>query len=684
MKEPHIVTCCCNKMCRDCIQRVHHSSQPCPTCREPNFSIFLEKRLNSEILDLKVRCTHHNNGCEWVGELRDLKKHTNPVDGSCGFVQVKCPFGCPVPYLRKDTIDHESVCTNLPPEKQIKRTMRITDQFKEELQATLSQFQELYKSESARVNELTTQLEDTKEKMKSQFEAEKKQLLEESKQQIALLTQELKMKNEEHQQQMMQLQQESKKKQKEILEASNKQLAELKEKMEKQHQRQLTDIKDKMSIELKELLEESKQQITMLTQEMKMKNEEHQQQMMQLQQEFKKKEKERSEAVNKHLAELKEKEKQMKKQHQKELIDIKDKLSTELKELYHDEHKQRMEESKEQSKNIHQELKQHYDEEYQQQLKEAKRTLELEKRKQLEEVRIVLAAEKEKLITEYVEECKKATAVIQTNLPHHAQHNQAMHTHNTVNPVPEQVPHEGGSNEGAAATGGSSAGDGKTFTGLSKDVLLLMPKVREDCSKNMQFFPEEGKAIIIASSEEEREQCVMQFQNTYQEIIKNRQLKSGSLEIPPAFQIENMFGLLDEFEAKYSQCHFSCDQKARVVRIVSMSSRQFDQAKKLLGDRLTREKWEEKTGKNKGGGGKPGKEAMGFKISTRPGSSEVLSLNKNRKLTVKQGNLVEEDAEIIVNAANGQLKHAGGVALALNKATNGELQKLSDVYTRNY
>ncbi|XP_011408311.1 PREDICTED: putative uncharacterized protein DDB_G0287113, partial [Amphimedon queenslandica] len=313
MKEPHIVTCCCNKMCRDCIQRVHHSSQPCPTCREPNFNSFLEKRLNSEILDLKVRCTHHNNGCEWVGELRDLKKHTNLVNGSCGFVKVKCPFGCPMAYFRKDTIDHESVCTNLPPERQVKRTMRITDQFKEELQATLSQFQELYKSESARVKELTNQLEVLKEshkkeqqEMKYQFEAEKKQLLEESKQQIALLSESLR---------------------------------------------------------------------TGFNQQMKIKNEEHQQQMMQLQQEFKKKEKERSEAINKHLAELKEKEKQMEKQHQKQLTDMKDKMSTELKELYYDEHKQRMEENKEQSKNIHQELKQHYDEEYQQQLKEAKKTL---------------------------------------------------------------------------------------------------------------------------------------------------------------------------------------------------------------------------------------------------------------------------------------------------------------------
>ena len=191
MREPHIVTCCSRKMCRDCIQHVNLSGQPCPHCREPHFNSFLEKQLNSEILDLKVCCTHHKNGCEWVGELRDLKKHIN---SSCEFAKVKCPFGCPVAYLRKDAINHESMCTNLPSEMHIKRIMKETDQFKEELQAMLNQFRELYKSESARVKELTTQLEDLKarhrreqQELKIQFQAEKEQLLEESKKQVMLL-----------------------------------------------------------------------------------------------------------------------------------------------------------------------------------------------------------------------------------------------------------------------------------------------------------------------------------------------------------------------------------------------------------------------------------------------------------------------------------------------------------------
>ena len=229
--------------------------------------------------------------------------------------------------------------------------------------------------------------------------------------------------------------------------------------------------------------------------------------------------------------------------------------------------------------------------------------------------------------------------------------------------------------------------DSKTFTGLSKDVLLLMPKVREDCSKNMQFFPEEGKVVVLASSEEEREQCITQFQNTYQEIIKNRQLKSGSLKIPPAFQIENMFDVLEEFNSKYDQCHFSCDEKARVVRIVSMSSRQFDQAKKLLGDRLAGEKGEkleEKTGKKEEEQGGKAAGATGVKISTKTGSSEVLSINEGRWLMVRRSNIVEEDVDAIVNAANSRLDHAGGVAGALNKASNGELQKASNAYTMSY
>ena len=252
------------------------------------------------------------------------------------------------------------------------------------------------------------------------------------------------------------------------------------------------------------------------------------------------------------------------------------------------------------------------------------------------------------------------------------QENSQPHEHFT--PHPPNEPTEG---EGEAA--GGSTEESKVFAGLSKDVLVLMPKAGEGRFKMMKFFPEEGKVVVLAASEEEQEKCIQQFQETYQDIIKNRQLKSGDLEVPPSFPVEETFGLLDEFNGKYNQCHFSCDEKARVIRIVSMSSRQFDQAKKLISDRLAgkNEKKEEK------GGGEGGKGATG-KLSTKMGSSEVYEISKGRKLMVKRGDIVSEDATILVNAANTRLDHGLGVAGALNKASNGELQRLSYDYTRSY
>ena len=179
------------------------------------------------------------------------------------------------------------------------------------------------------------------------------------------------------------------------------------------------------------------------------------------------------------------------------------------------------------------------------------------------------------------------------------QENSQPHEHSTPHPTTD-------STEGGEAAGGSPE-ESKVFTGLSKDVLLLMPKVSEGRFKMMKFFPEEGKVVVLATSEEEQEKCITQFQETYQDIIKNRQLKSGNLEVPASFPVEEMFSLLDEFNDKYNRCHFSCDEKARVIRIVSMSSRQFDICKKLISDRLAG-KNEKKEAK---GGGEGGKGATG-------------------------------------------------------------------------
>ena len=58
----------------------------------------------------------------------------------------------------------------------------------------------------------------------------------------------------------------------------------------------------------------------------------------------------------------------------------------------------------------------------------------------------------------------------------------------------------------------------------------------------------------------------------------------------------------------------------------------------------------------------------------------AVQFSQNRTLTLKRGDIVREKADILVNAANCNLVHGGGLAGALNAASEGELQAHSDTY----
>ena len=55
-----------------------------------------------------------------------------------------------------------------------------------------------------------------------------------------------------------------------------------------------------------------------------------------------------------------------------------------------------------------------------------------------------------------------------------------------------------------------------------------------------------------------------------------------------------------------------------------------------------------------------------------------ITFTAGRKVTLKHANIVEEAVDGIVNAANDKLQHIGGVALAINKASQGVVQVLSN------
>ena len=87
------LTDCGHHVCRQCYTRLLAESKECPECREPDAlsSARLNKFLQREINDLKVRCQHHREGCEWTGEVRDLQSH---LDKKCDHILLPCSFGC--------------------------------------------------------------------------------------------------------------------------------------------------------------------------------------------------------------------------------------------------------------------------------------------------------------------------------------------------------------------------------------------------------------------------------------------------------------------------------------------------------------------------------------------------------------------------------------------------------------
>ena len=201
------------------------------------------------------------------------------------------------------------------------------------------------------------------------------------------------------------------------------------------------------------------------------------------------------------------------------------------------------------------------------------------------------------------------------------------------------------------------------FSNLSPEVLALLAKIPEGDLPGVHYHPKEGTVNIESRSKEELEDRISRFQTAYQGILGARKLKVEPVEVPPALDDAIAEQITASFNKQYNQCVFIYYAEPRVVKVVSTSSRQFDQAKKLLVEALA---------------SRPDPSVSAKVEFSR--KEEVIVLPDGRKLTLKKANIVEEEVDVIVNAANSRLQHGGGVAGAINDASHGEVQKYSDRY----
>ncbi|XP_031571408.1 TNF receptor-associated factor 5-like [Actinia tenebrosa] len=89
-----VQTKCGHRFCKDCLKEANKRKKPqqCPEDRQElrKQDVFDDKATERQILSLKIKCP--NNGCQWLGELGDLKDHTcTPTSRNlkCGGQKVK-------------------------------------------------------------------------------------------------------------------------------------------------------------------------------------------------------------------------------------------------------------------------------------------------------------------------------------------------------------------------------------------------------------------------------------------------------------------------------------------------------------------------------------------------------------------------------------------------------------------
>ena len=194
----------------------------------------------------------------------------------------------------------------------------------------------------------------------------------------------------------------------------------------------------------------------------------------------------------------------------------------------------------------------------------------------------------------------------------------------------------------------SPPSEARVISNLCCDVLLLMPKLPYIITPGVQYRAYEERVFIL---HEDLNASADAFLEAYRKVVSS--VKSTEIEVNAELPREEIKSVVVEYNQRYKRCFFVFNEHNSKLKIISTSVRQYEQAQKLLADMFCR----------------PAVRAI-----------EQFNFQNGCFVTVKNANLVDEKCSVIVNDANSQLDHdsKGGVASALNAASNGELQLRSN------
>ena len=94
--EPQLTSCCGHHLTLEAATRLQREGKPCAMCNGEGWSFVVDKYHRRRVHEVRVRCRYKDNGCEWAGEVNELKEHVDScVKGlwECKYCAFRCTFG---------------------------------------------------------------------------------------------------------------------------------------------------------------------------------------------------------------------------------------------------------------------------------------------------------------------------------------------------------------------------------------------------------------------------------------------------------------------------------------------------------------------------------------------------------------------------------------------------------------
>ena len=108
--EPQLTSCCGHHLSREAATRLQREGKVCPMCNEQEWNSMLDKFYRRKVHELRVRCPHKVDECDWVGEVNELKRHVESCakrPWECKYCGLKCTY-------REGEGKHWATCCKFP------------------------------------------------------------------------------------------------------------------------------------------------------------------------------------------------------------------------------------------------------------------------------------------------------------------------------------------------------------------------------------------------------------------------------------------------------------------------------------------------------------------------------------------------------------------------------------------